>query len=213
MLFRGEGRRPGGGGEGMLRGGAGSTGGPVAGHLGALLGGGAWVAAGARKVARLREVGDGSRGLCSDRAAGAGARATAVQKVHPRGLVTRSAMRAWSRIAPGAWGALSPEAWARRHHANLLSSGDRARSTARSRGGCGGRHLARFRHAILLLQPALGADEVRLGGVDVLGLHADGRGCRVQRSSSCRERPGNVERKPGKSRSSRNVWYSRAHSS
>ena len=44
--------------------------------------------------AHLREVGDGFGGLCEDRAAGAGARAAAVRKVHPRGLATRSAMRA-----------------------------------------------------------------------------------------------------------------------
>ena len=34
-----------------------------------------------------------------------------------------------------------------------------------------------------------------MGGGDALGLHADLKGCRVQLSGSCRERPGNVERR------------------
>ena len=43
--------------------------------------------------------------------------------------------------------------------------------------------------------PALGVEEVILGGGDARGLHADLKGCRVQPGSSCGERPGNVERK------------------
>ena len=50
-----------------------------------------------------------------------------------------------------------------------------------------------------------------MGGGGALGLHADLRGCRVQLGGSCRERPGNIERKEGKSRPLRNVWCSRAH--
>ena len=50
-----------------------------------------------------------------------------------------------------------------------------------------------------------------MGGGDALGLHADLKGCRVQLGGSCRERPGNVERKERKERSLRNVWCSRAH--
>ena len=80
---------------GELKCGVGSGGGgAVAGHLGVLRGGGAAAAAETRLVAHLREVGDGFEGLYEDRAAGAGARAAAVRKVHPRGLATRSARRA-----------------------------------------------------------------------------------------------------------------------
>jgi len=69
------------------------------------------------------------------------------------------------------------------------------RSVYRGEGGAGG---------VSVVNSPRPQSAGRLGGsVDVLSLHADERGCRVQHGGSCRELPGNVQRK---FTSSRGAW-------